>query len=213
MERALIIGAGGWGREVLEQMRGDAGHGKDWLIGGFLDSRTNILDSYDIDTSIVGDPMNYVPQVNDVFICAMGNPHDRYRYSQPILEKGGRFIPICTDIRLGRRVRFGQGCFFGLLVQSGPDVQIGDFVTIHAQSMIGHDVLIGNYVHVGAMAFMGGNVQIGDFVTIHPRATLMPGVKVGNNAVIGAGAVVLKDVPAGTSVFGNPAKTVFHKDV
>lgn len=213
MERALIIGASGWGREVLEQMRGDAGHGKDWLIGGFLDSRTNILDSYGVDTPIIGDPMNYLPQPDDVFVCAMGNPYDRHRYALPILQKGGRFIPICTDVRLGRRVHFGQGCFFGLMVHSGPDVRIGDFVTIHAQSTPGHDVRIGDYVHVGAMAFMGGGVQLGDFVTVHPRATLMPGVKVGDGAVIGAGAVVLKDVPAGATVFGNPAKIVFNKNI
>lgn len=112
MERVLIIGASGWGREVLEQMRGDAGHGKDWLIGGFLDSRADILDSYGVDTPIIGDPMNYLPQPDDVFVCAMGNPYDRHRYALPILEKGGRFIPVCTDVRLGRRVHFGQGCFF-----------------------------------------------------------------------------------------------------
>lgn len=74
-------------------MRGDAGHGKDWLIGGFLDSRTNILDSYGVDTPIIGDPMNYLPQPDDVFVCAMGNPYDRHRYALPILKKAGDSFP------------------------------------------------------------------------------------------------------------------------
>lgn len=214
MERVLIIGASGWGREVLHQMtHDDAAHGVDWYVGGFLDSRAHILDGYDVGVSIIGDPMTYVPdkEKNDVFVCALGDPRERQKYAKPILEKGGRFIPICTQSFLSARVHLGQGSFLGHWVHSGPDVWIGDFVQIQALTMMGHDVRIGDYAHIGAQVFMGGGVRIGEFAIVHPRATILPGVSVGDNAVIGAGAVVLKDVPAGATVFGNPAKVIFQK--
>ncbi|GGI55599.1 acetyltransferase [Oxalicibacterium solurbis] len=211
MLRVLIIGAGGWGREVLHQMLADADHDKLWSIAGFLDNRSNVLDGYEVGVPILGDPLTYVPQEEDVFVCALGDPHLRYQYAQPILEKGGTFIPVCTESFLSNRVQLGTGCFLGHWVHSGPDVQIGDFVTIHALTVMGHDVRIGNYAHIGAQVFMGGGVQIGNFAVIHPRATILPGIKVGDDAVVGAGSVVLKDVPAGATVFGNPAKIVFQK--
>ena len=212
MERVLIIGAGGWGREVLHQMmHDDAGKDVHWYVGGFLDDRAHVLDGYDVEVSIVGDPMSYVPEVNDVFVCAVGDPRERHKYVQPILEKGGRFIPVRTQSFLSSRVHLGQGCLLGHWVHSGPDTWIGDFANIQALTMMGHDVYVGNYAHVGAQVFMGGGVRIGDFAIVHPRATILPGVVVGENAVVGAGAVVGKNVPPGATVFGNPAKVIFQK--
>lgn len=212
MQRVLIIGAGGWGREVLHQMtHDDAGHEVHWVVDGFLDSRAHILDGYDVGVPIVGDPMTYVPQPGDVFVCALGDPHERLKYTRPLLDRGGMFISIHTQSFLSSRVQIGQGCLLGHWVHAGPDVHIGDFANIQALSMLGHDVHIGRYAHVGAQVFMGGGVRIGDFAVVHPRATILPGVAVGDNAVVGAGSVVLKDVPAGATVFGNPAKVIFQK--
>lgn len=212
MQRVLIIGASGWGREVLHQLtHDDAACGVDWYVHGFLDSRKHILDGYDVGMPIVGDPLTYVPQPGDAFVCALGDPYQRREYAQPILDKGGTFLPICSQAFLSARVHLGQGCLLGHWVHSGPDVWIGDFSQIQALTMLGHDVHLGNYVHVGAQVFMGGGVRIGDFAIVHPRATILPGVNVGDHAVVGAGAVVLKDVPAGATVFGNPGKVIFQK--
>ena len=212
MDRVLIIGAGGWGREVLHQLiHGDAANGVEWYVDGFLDGRAHILDGYNVEVPIVGDPMTYVPKPDDAFVCAIGEPRERYKYVQPILEKGGKFIPICTQTFLSSRVHLGQGCLLGHWVQSGPDVWIGDFANIQAQATIGHDVRIGIYAHLGAQVFVGGGARIGDFAVLHPRAMILPGVAVCDDAVVGAGAVVMKDVPAGATVFGNPAKIIFQK--
>jgi sugar O-acyltransferase (sialic acid O-acetyltransferase NeuD family) len=212
MLRVLIIGAGGWGREVLHQMtHDDPAHGVEWYVAGFLDGRTHVLDGYDVGVPILGDPMTYVPKPGDAFVCALGDPRERQKYARSILGRGGTFLPICTQSFLSKRVHLGQGCFLGHWVHSGPDVWIGDFANIQALTMMGHDVRIGSYAHIGAQVFMGGGVRIGDFAVVHPRATILPGVNVGDSAVIGAGAVVLKDVPAGVTVFGNPAKVIFQK--
>lgn len=212
MRRLLIIGAGGYGREVLEQLLADADRGKDWEIAGFLDSRAHILDGYNVGLPIVGDPAAYLPKEDDAFVCALGDPHQRHKYVQMILAKGGHFIAIRTHTFLSARLRIGQGSLIGHSVNSGPDIWIGDFANIQAQALLGHDARIGNYAHIGAQAFLGGGSRVGDFAIVHPRAMILPGVNIGEDAVVGAGAVVLKDVPAGATVFGNPAKVIFQKD-
>ena len=40
-------------------------------------------------------------------------------------------------------------------------------------------------------------------------ARIIPSKTLGEASVIGAGSVVIRDVASGTSVFGNPARTIF----
>lgn len=213
MKKAYIIGAGGWGREVLVQMLDAPACGKEWSVAGFLDTRPHLLDSIDCGASIVGNPLTHQPQADEVFVCAVGLPKGRAQYAMPILEKGGEFIhirtPYNTDGYLSVRVRLGIGCFWAARVQFSPDVWVGDFANIHSGTIVGHDVRIGRYAQIGAMVFIGGGAQIGDYAIVHPHATVTPHVKIGEGATVGAGAVVVKDVPPGVTVFGNPARVIF----
>lgn len=207
----FIIGAGGWGREVLAQMQGDPACGTTWRIGGFLDNRSQILDGLGCDVPIVGSPETYEPQPHDHFVCAIGDPYARAAYARHLLEKGARFISILTGAYLSPRVHIGQGSFLCHRVQLSPDVWLGDFTNIHASTMLGHDVRVGHYAQIGAMTFIGGGARIGDFANVHPHATILPSIRVGDGATVGAGAVVVKDVPDGATVFGNPARIIFQK--
>lgn len=209
MHQVLIIGAGGWGREVLAQMQNDPSCNIEWTVKGFLDSRQDILQKYDCGMPILGDPLFYEPQPGDAFVCAQGNPKDREKYSQPLFTKNGNFFPILTRSHISPRVKIGRGVFVAEYAQIGPDVTLGNFSNIFSQSILGHDVKIGEYAQIGAMSFVGGAATIGAFATVHPNATILPGVQIGEESIIGAGAVVIKNVPPRTTVFGNPARVIF----
>ena len=206
MENLLIVGAGGYGRVVWSQCMGDAGRGKDWQIHGFLDDRADALQGFNIDVPIVGDPQRYVPQPNDSFICALGDPRMKRKYAEPLLAKNAYFINLMTDVSLGLNVKLGQGIIFELRGQVAPGTTIGDFVTLGSMAIVGHDVSIGAYSFINAFAFVGSGSQLGEGVTVHPHATILPGRKIGAGATIGAGSVVVTNVPAGATFFGNPAK-------
>lgn len=211
MRQIHIIGAGGWGREVLAQMQSDIAYNKEWAIKGFLDSRPHALYGFDCGLSILGDPLSYTPQPDDAFVCAVGEPRARHHYVQPLLQKNALFIAIHTETWLNPRVHLGRGCFLSPRVHVSPDVHIGDFANIHSQTIISHDVHIGDYAVISAMVFVGGRARIGRFSVIHPNATILPSIEIGEGATVGAGAVVVKDVPPGTTVFGNPARVIFQK--
>lgn len=208
----FIIGAGGWGREVLAQMQADPACGTVWHICGFLDSRSSILDGKGCDVVIVGDPTTYQPGPDDRFVCAIGDPHERARYARLLLGKNARFIWIRSGAYLSPRIRHGQGCILCHRAQLSPDVRLGDFVNVHSNAQLGHDVRVGNYVQIGAMVFIGGGASVDDFATVNPHAVILPGVHIGKGAVVGAGAVVVKDVPDGVTVFGNPARIIYQNN-
>lgn len=201
-----IVGAGGHGRVVLGQMLDDVACNKEWQIAGFLDERKHLLDGYNYDIGIVGDPITYVPKADDRFVCALGASEHRKTYAAPLLSKGAIFINILTEVYRGRNVKLGEGCFFERRVGIGPDSDIGDFVNIHSLAILGHDVKVGDYSDIGALSFIGGSVKIGAGVMVHPHSTILPGKVIGDGAIIGAGSVVISNVPAGVTVFGNPAK-------
>ena len=228
MKRLLIIGAGGFGREVFTWARDNPAHLSEWTIAGFLDSRANALDAFakdprDLrgailqtgelqdrhkrDVGVVGDPMAYVPGPDDVFLCAVGDPAERRRYATPIIEKGGRFITLAHPRSLvSVYVTLGEGSIIGPLASVSPDVRIGRFVTINSYTSLAHDVAVGDWCEIDGHCLISGRASIGEGVRIHGGAIIPPDVTVGDRAIIGAGSVVFGRVPAATTVIGNPAR-------
>lgn len=200
----IVIGAGGFGRTVAGLATTDPAHGVDWDVKGFLDNRAGLKTPSSL--PILGDPLTYPIAEGDIFICALGDPAARRRYSAPLIERGAHFIPLRTDLQAGERTLTPRGCLFDRRVSLGPDVTLGEFVTILSTTIVGYDVHIGDYCQIGSFVFIGGGAHIGSDVVIHPHATILPGVTVGDGAVIGAGSVVIRNVAPGVTVMGNPAK-------
>lgn len=204
----IIIGAGPFGREVRDLAAGiESAAGKDcpWRLTGFLDDRAVSPGGI----PVLGSPASYEPRRDDLFVCAIGNPSERAKYTDMLRDRGGEFaVLVEPSAKIGGQTELASGCIVGPFCAISCDIQAGENTVFTSHVTVGHDVRLGRCCHVGAYAFLGGGAIIGDHVTIHPHASVLPGVAIGDGATIGAGSVVMRSVPAGATVFGVPAMTV-----
>ena len=210
MKNLVIIGTGGFAREIFWHAQMSSGFDSEWTFKGFLDGDVKLAaEEYaklPEDGKVLGDVDGYEIDADDVFTCAVGIPSVRKKLIEKILARGGKFINIISEratIFAGSSI--GNGIIIGLNSGFSDHVDFGDFSVVNNFTGLGHDVKVGKYSCIMSQVDICGNAQIGDEVFIGSHSTVLPNVKIENGAYVGAGSVVLKRVRAGTKVIGNPA--------
>lgn len=207
MKNLLIIGAGGFGREVFAAAREACGFGESFRIKGYLDGNPHALDGFDGYPPIVGSPESYEVGEDDVFVTALGNVDVRKRCAEMVESRGGRFIPIIhRSASLGPNVTVGEGSFIAHNVVLTADVRVGRHACVFHGSVIGHDARLGDFSHIYSLVSIGGGVSVGERASVFPGARIVPRIAIGDGATVGIGSAVIRSVDPGITVFGVPAQ-------
>ena len=208
MKHLVIIGARGFGREVLWSAKYSQESQKgEYDIKGFLDDKEDALDGYKGNfPPILGSVETYVVEPDDVFFCALGDPHYRKKYADIIEAKGGKFVTITSPLAVvSGNATIGTGSIIGAFSIVSDNVVIGKHVMIQSYVDLGHDSMVGDYASLESYVFLGGYAQVGSLSVMHTRSTLIPHKKIGENVSVGVASVVMRNVKDGFHVFGNPA--------
>lgn len=207
MKNLLIIGAGGFGREMFAAALESVGYGENFRVKGFLDGNPDALNGFSGYPEIVGAPETYGISENDVFISAIGDITARRRCVEMIENRGGRFTSIVhRSASTGPNVSVGDGSFIAHNVVLTADVGVGRHSCVFHGTVIGHDSRLADYTHVYSLVSVGGGVRVEEGARVFPGARIVPRITIGAGATVGIGSAVLRDVAPGTTVFGVPAE-------
>lgn len=208
MKNLVIIGAGGFAREVFDMANYCYGTDADFRIKGFLsDNPTNIEElGYPPVLNTVSD---YIPIEGDVFFCAIGNLYHRKKTVEIILSKGGQFINLIHPTAIiSPSVKLGIGVVIKSFCVLASDVIVEDFTFLQSSVIMGHDVKVGRFCQVNSFSFFAGYVRVHDMVSVNAGAKIIQNIVIEEESVVGVGSIVIRRVKKNTTVFGNPAKSI-----
>lgn len=209
MKNLVIVGAGGFGREIASAAKTVVGYGTAFVLKGFLDANPSALDGFDGYPPVLGTPEDYAMAPDDVFFVALGNVTTRRRIVDLIAARGGRFLTLVHPMAsLGDNVSVGEGSYIAHHAVLTADIVLGRNVCVFHQTVVGHDCRIGDCSHVSSQVFLGGGVRVGSEVVIHPGVKVAPFKRIGDGAVLGIGSVVIANVRERQTVFGIPAQPI-----
>lgn len=208
MKNLIIVGASGFGREVVQWVEDINAVKPEWKILGFIDDNPKALDGCRCDYHILGTINDWQPKENEYFACAVAIPSVKYKVVRTLLDKGAQFATIIHPSALVNKYsQIGEGVIITPRSSVTADTKIGNYVSILG-SGVGHDASIGDYSTLSGRCSINGHVQVGRMVYVACGVSVAPSKKIGDGAYVGIGSVVISNIKAGVKVFGNPAKKV-----
>jgi sugar O-acyltransferase (sialic acid O-acetyltransferase NeuD family) len=211
MNKIIVIGAGGLGREIallIEQINKVL---PSWVIMGFLDDQAEVgsqIGNYSVLGSI-----DMAPTFHDAqFVFAIGSPQVKEKIYK-ILKDSVHFATLIHPTALiGSRVSLGLGsvvCAYCVITE---DISIGQQVLLNLSCTVGHDTVIEDFCSFMPATHISGEVHVHKSVYVGTGAKIINQVEIGEGSILGAGAVVSKSIPPYCTAVGIPAKPIkFHQ--
>ena len=208
MKNLVIVGAGGFGREVLQWVKHCNVKRAEWRVKGFIDDNLKSLDAVECDYKVISSIGDYQISSTDYFVIAIAIPKVKKLVVESLKERGAQFASIIHPTAIvGDYCEIGEGIVVTPNAKISPNVKIGNFVTLLG-SGIGHDATVENYCTITGHCSINGKVLLEEGVFVGSNSCIAPGKKIGSWSIVAMGSMVISNVKANTKVMGNPAKKI-----
>lgn len=211
MEKLVIVGAGGFGREV------------EWLI-----KRINKINpTYEVigyadDEKAIGEEIGYSKVIcttdelstteEDLNVTiAIGNAKVRKMLAEKLSTNTHLKFPNLIDpsvIYDDEEIMLGKGNIICASTIMTVSIKIGNFNIINLDCTIGHDDVLNNYITIYPSVNVSGNVIVNDCTEIGTGTQIIQGLSVNSNTIIGASAAVVKSIEESGTYVGVPVKKI-----
>lgn len=208
MKNLVIIGTGGFAREVYWLARKSVGFDKEYTVKGFVEGDAPVSEErlQLLSGPFFGRLPDYDIEPDDVFVIAIADSQVKEKLAKLVTDKGGRFTNVIAEsafvaptAELGTDIVLCQNTFVS------DHVSIGNHVVINVASGVGHDSCIGDYSSLMGGVSICGGVQVGSYTYWGTGSIALPHSRIGNHANVGTNSLILRKVKNGRTVFGSPA--------
>lgn len=209
--KTLIIGAGGFARELLWLIEDCMAAGEVWEICGIVgDAQGFHTHAQHLLMRTDAEAIHQFSPEDTQFLIAIGNARVRSKIAQRYVEAGFSSAPpvIHPSVRRSQQVRIGAGTIICAGSTLTTDIEIGQHCVINLHCTVGHDAAIGDCSVLAPSVNISGNVRIGASVQIGTAAVVIPNVSIADHIQVGAGAVVTQSLAEIGTYVGVPAKKI-----
>lgn len=211
MKKIAIIGAGGFGREVVCLINAINEKNEEWDFIGFFDDVKNIgyeneygkvlgrikdLNSYPESLAVVVAIAK--PSAIEVIVKSITSPNI---YFPNLIAPNAIFFDK-NNISLGRGNIISFGCSISC------NVHIGNFNILNCCILVGHDTRIGDYNAIMPSTNISGNVTMGERNFLGVSSVILEKLTIGNDTTIGANSLIFRNTKDKNTYIGNPASIV-----
>jgi sugar O-acyltransferase (sialic acid O-acetyltransferase NeuD family) len=211
MNKLVIYGAGGFGREIACLINSINTVKNQWDLIGFIDDglpeghsnrfgkvigNLETLNNYHEKIAVAISIAT--PEIIKKLTDAITNPNVWY----PNL--------IAPDVKFHDAASFSSGAgniiFFSCRISC--DVKIGSFNLMNSLASLGHDVVIGDRNVLNPAVRISGDCRVGNDNFLGVHSIILQGISIGDNTRIGAASVVLRKTKNDSLYYGNPARRI-----
>lgn len=212
MKDIVVVGNGGFAKEIIWLIKNINSRKKEWNILGFIgkkEDKGKIINGI----SVIGDDewlLGIQKSINVVFAVA----NTTLRENLTTKLSGNKYLEfpnlIDPSVIYSDEIEWGIGnliCAGSVLTVN---IKIGNYNIINPGCTIGHDTMLKNFVTIYPNVSVSGSVTIENNVEIGVGTKIIQGKRIGQKTIVGAGAVVVRDLPSSCVAVGVPAKVIKH---
>jgi sugar O-acyltransferase (sialic acid O-acetyltransferase NeuD family) len=205
-ERIIIVGAGGFGREVLQWAR-HAWPEHVHKLTGFVSADPTKLHGHAPSLPIIGLPNDFELRPTDGFVLGIGIPRIRRVVAEQLEARGARFLTLIhpTAIVADTAV-IGPGSVICPYAIVSDAVRLGRCVLVNYHASLGHDAEAGDYAVLSPYSSLGGSACVEEDTFLGLHASVAPGKRLAARSAISANSTALSDVPEECLVYGVPGR-------
>lgn len=207
MQDIVIIGAGGFGREVEELISEINASRNQFNLLGFIDSNPEITLNGNSRSQVIGPVTSLAGLSNVKAVIAIGDPIVRKMIFDQLkdmnIELQSIFHPSSI---ISPSSKIGDGTILCAFTFVGTNSCIEENVVMNVYSSLGHDAIIGSNSVISPYSALTGNVRVGDVCFIGTHSTISPSVEIGDYSKVSSGSMVSKNCEPGSLLSGNPAR-------
>lgn len=213
MKDIVIIGAGGFGREVAWLIEDINNVKEEWNIIGYVDDNVSAKEENLNGYELVGD-IDWLMDQSYYVVSAIGNPIVNKKIVDKLATSRNKYATLIhPSVICSNTSSIGEGSIICAGNIITVNASIGKHVIINLDSTIGHDAIINDYTVILPSVNISGHVNLERGVSVGTGSAIIQGLTIGKNSIIGAGSVVVKDIPANCTAVGAPAKPIkFHNN-
>jgi len=212
MKDIVILGNGGFSKEVAFLIDSINKVNKEWNILGYITNDSSLINTFNGKYKIYNADEWLIENKTELNVAiGMGSPHITSKIISKLKENNNLAFPnlihpnVVADwelISLGVGNIICAGNIFTI------DIKIGSFNIFNLDCTLGHDSIIGDFNVFNPSINISGGVKLGNQNLVGTGVQILQFLNICNHNTIGAGAVVTKDITEEGTYVGLPAKKI-----